>query len=228
MAQPWGLAGAIPFFVASLVLLAVGIRSLQKRWREESVEEEAARLKQFISRQRHDWMNHVQVLLGYLSLDKRDRIKEYLENLAEHAGKERMASECTYPPLAVTLTTLQYREWQRQVQLALEAPLSFMKREDEIRLCRILERVIPWLEQTLKTETDPGPLRVTAVREPQAAVLLMEVDGGTDPLHSLHTRSHEWGRLREDMKEFRGDIRLLTNGRGIEIRCPFSRNRAGR
>jgi hypothetical protein len=225
MVQPWGLTGAIPFFAVSLVLLVMGIRSLRNTWREESAVEEAVRLKNFISRQRHDWMNHVQVLLGYLALGKTDRMKEYLEKLAGSAGQERLVAECKHAPLAVALMTLHHRDWRRNVELKVDTPLSFLKLEDEVRLCRMLGLVVPWLEETLKAEANDHTLVAAIDREAQAAVVTMEVTGGTEPLTSLHTRSHEWAKLRNDIKEHRGELRLLGSGRGIEIRCPLSRNR---
>lgn len=44
---------------------------------------ERRRTIQTLSRYRHDWMNDLQVLLGYIQLNKQDKVKSHLETIGE-------------------------------------------------------------------------------------------------------------------------------------------------
>jgi hypothetical protein len=136
--QPWEMIGSILFFLAALIALLGGIYFSHVKRTEQALVNEAERIKQILSRQRHDWMNHVQVLMGYQSMKKTERIQSYLQKLVHEATKERTISEIRYPPLAVALLTLSYRYQQWDWNVKVESKFQLPNQEDEQHLLRIV------------------------------------------------------------------------------------------
>jgi hypothetical protein len=64
---------------------------------------EAARL---LRRQRHSFLNHLQVISGWLQLDKPERAKRYVEEVARHAAAEGELLGQLSPELALLVAAL--------------------------------------------------------------------------------------------------------------------------
>ncbi|CAJ1003402.1 MULTISPECIES: Spo0B domain-containing protein [Bacillales] len=58
-----------------------------------------------LNRQRHDWLNHVQVLLGYLRLGRLEEGEKYLKRIAELAMQESMVARLNSSLLSVFFLT---------------------------------------------------------------------------------------------------------------------------
>jgi hypothetical protein len=56
-----------------------------------------------INRHRHDWMNDLQVLFGYIQMNRHDRIKEYIGRLSDKLSRESMVSKLADPGLVAYL-----------------------------------------------------------------------------------------------------------------------------
>jgi hypothetical protein len=56
-----------------------------------------------VNRHRHDWMNDLQVLFGYIQMNRHDRIKEYIGRLSDKLSRESMVSKLTDPDLVAYL-----------------------------------------------------------------------------------------------------------------------------
>ncbi|MBD1371767.1 Spo0B domain-containing protein [Hazenella sp. IB182357] len=107
----------------------------------------AAVIQDILAHQRHDLMNHVQVLLGYQSMDKPERIKAYLHKLCAQAETERKLAQFSYAPLAVTLLLLKqhYRRWL--IHLSVHVALPFTDIPLQKRMLDVIQTLLPWLER---------------------------------------------------------------------------------
>lgn len=56
-----------------------------------------------VNRHRHDWMNDLQVLFGYVQMNKQDKIKEYISRLSDKLTRESLVSKLADPNLVAYL-----------------------------------------------------------------------------------------------------------------------------
>ncbi|GAA3408314.1 Spo0B domain-containing protein [Paenibacillus hodogayensis] len=73
---------------------------------------------QTINHLRHDWMNDVQVLYGYLKLKKYDKMRDYMEALKERMSRESGIAKLGIPALIVYLQSFRVRS--RSIRLDVE------------------------------------------------------------------------------------------------------------
>jgi hypothetical protein len=83
---------------------------------------EAETVLRWLSRLRHDWLNEIQVLLGYCSMNKTDRVRPHLLRLAKEMEQERTLSQISHPLLAVALIQLRHHApgWRWQIEFHME------------------------------------------------------------------------------------------------------------
>jgi len=67
--------------------------------------QQAELLLTVLNQQRHDWLNHFQVLLGYLKLGRPDAGEAYLKRVTEETLQESMIARLQCPPLSVFFLT---------------------------------------------------------------------------------------------------------------------------
>ncbi|MGA8941442.1 MAG: Spo0B domain-containing protein [Thermoactinomyces sp.] len=140
--HPFGKLVDFFFFLASIIMLVAGTACLQKRWLEQAKVKEEERAKQVFAELRHDLMNHIQVLMGYLMMRKEEQIKKYLDKLAKQAQTERTVSRLKYAPLAVALLELprHLKEWE--VTLNVAETFGFDRIDDEKVFFVIWQRLL--------------------------------------------------------------------------------------
>jgi hypothetical protein len=73
---------------------------------------------QTINHLRHDWMNDIQVLYGYLKLKKYDKMHDYMETLKDKMFRESGISKLGIPALIVYLQSFKVR--CRSIRLDIE------------------------------------------------------------------------------------------------------------
>jgi hypothetical protein len=88
-------------------------------------EEQLIRL---LNRYRHDWMNDIQVLFGYIQLKKYDNLPDYVDKIRHKIGQESYIARLGVTPLVAYLFA--FREQTDKLQLEVEM-------EDEIRLDKL-------------------------------------------------------------------------------------------
>lgn len=64
-----------------------------------------ATLIQVVNHHRHDWMNDLQVLLGYIQLNKQDKLRGYLDKLLDKLYRESLVSKLGNERLIAYLIT---------------------------------------------------------------------------------------------------------------------------
>lgn len=71
-----------------------------------------------LNRHRHDWMNDLQVLFGYIQMNKQDKIKEYIHRLSDKLTRESLVSKLADPELVAYL--LRFRAVCDRLQLEVD------------------------------------------------------------------------------------------------------------
>lgn len=83
-------------------------------------------LVQTLSHIRHDWMNDIQVLYGYLKLKKYDKMTDYVETIKQKIARESSVSRLGVPALVAYLNSFRVRcrSIRLDVELGAEAQLD--------------------------------------------------------------------------------------------------------
>lgn len=205
------------FLLLVLAGWLVGYLTVRHQLTTEKDFQEASKIKQVLSRQRHDWMNHIQVLMGYQSLKKYDRISRYLQKLVQEARHERNISEIQYPPLAVMLLTLSHRygQWNWKVRIGDDFQLPHI--EEEKHLLYILEQVISWLEKQGKDYSEWTSVDLGIAQEDGCSIVTIEVFHETGALIELSIDLEEWTWINDRVSKWRGKILPLHENQGILV-----------
>ncbi len=211
--QPWGWQIGLPIGFFGLGWLVYGLLSFSYHLHKEVRKQEAREKLALLSRKRHDWMNHVQVLMAYETVKRTEQIQPYLHRLVHQAAAERQLGEVKYPLLALALVQLpsQYPEWQWSV---MSDDSFLLSEEEEEQVADLIQVVTHQLTSIPPPEGEPE----------MKIVLAME---GRQPLFNLVSDHSNWeehlsgqmeqGGLEEELRKHGGEGELLPS-EGILVR----------
>jgi hypothetical protein len=216
-----GLFQAFAVLSSVLIVIAfiVGIVVLDRSKKERERMDEAERMKQMFHHWRHHWMNHVQVMMGYLSLQKPERIQPYLQQLMQEAEQERVILEMKYAPLAIALLTLsdRYPQWKVQVEVGSNFALP---EEEERNLFQIIEIVFPWLEKQATDVADWNQMEVNVEQQSEKVLLGIQIFRVDGHLVYFDFPVHQWEELRHSIRKWNGQV--AVNGKeGLQVIFPL-------
>jgi stage 0 sporulation protein B (sporulation initiation phosphotransferase) len=82
-----------------LVCMVIGLKwkRQQEKLLTEMKEKKDLELIRTLDHHRHDWMNDVQVLFGYIQLNKREKLLAYIERLGDQMKREGLISKLGIP-----------------------------------------------------------------------------------------------------------------------------------
>ena len=149
LVHPFGKSGDVFFFLASWCALFGGIFYLQNLQKIQ----EAEQAKKIFSELRHEWMNHIQVLMGYLMMKREESIKDYLNRLVKQAQTERIISNLSYAPLAVSLLNIRHRLKEWELSLNVSERFRFESVEEEKKFLKIWQQLVAMIEKR-RQQTD--------------------------------------------------------------------------
>ncbi|WP_421616872.1 Spo0B C-terminal domain-containing protein [Brevibacillus sp. TJ4] len=98
-------------------------------------------LLQVLNRQRHDWLNHVQILLGYLHLNRTEQSEAHLRRIAEMAMQESMIARLNNSLLSVFFLTFNAlnKEMLLEVEVCEHVDLSRIALDEQVLFQLIAE-----------------------------------------------------------------------------------------
>jgi hypothetical protein len=120
---------------------------------------------------RHDWMNDIQVLFGYIQLKKIDNLTPYMEKIKAKMQQESLLSKLGIPSLVAYL--LSFRVHNRSMQLEVELVQEIDLRQLPIRSRMVAELIEDTVELFKRHADSSGQ---------EAGVLSLEFDLGEDYL----------------------------------------------
>jgi hypothetical protein len=220
LVEPFGRTGAILFFLVSLLSLWFGIvYSHFQRSKLEAIHE-AERIRRIYSIKRHDWMNHIQVLMGYLMMKKEDRLKMYMQKLVERAGHERNISECRYAPLSALLLILndRFKDWE--IEWNVPNPLRLSEIAAEKKLLQILETLFQFLETKGEAEKGYGKLWISLFQNDPLVQITINWDLEEIP---FRISSLEETALKKKLQRWQAKMETLPERNGMEVACCLGR-----
>jgi stage 0 sporulation protein B (sporulation initiation phosphotransferase) len=128
-------SGAWPVRTGFVIITAIcgyGYIRLEKSRLEEEARVERTRLEhehqinllQVVNRLRHDIMNDIQVLFGYIQLKKYDNLAPYMEKIRVNMHRESILSRLGIPSLVAYIFTFRVQAKSIRLEISLEQELS--------------------------------------------------------------------------------------------------------
>jgi stage 0 sporulation protein B (sporulation initiation phosphotransferase) len=100
---------------------------LEEQARQELNEQEnesQLNILQIVNRLRHDWMNDIQVLFGYIQLKKYDNLPTYMEKIRYSMQQESLLSKLGIPALITYILKFRAQAKAIQLEIGLEQEIS--------------------------------------------------------------------------------------------------------
>lgn len=206
-----GLALGVGWLLVAAGWMRTWMRRLEKQDRERSVREQL----ELLSWQRHDWLNHLQVLMGFTSLNKPERMSSYLQELVHRL---EITSQVEPPQLALRLALLRrdHPEWQWVLEV--EEGLGPLKEKAADQIGWILEATAVWLKPFAEEQGEVRELYLQLSQNPEGWLLRFRPEG------EEKYPTGEWQQLREKIKAYGGEAMLGDSGRFFDIQVPSGRN----
>jgi len=154
------------------------------------VEEEQYKFLTCLSHQRHDWLNHFQVLLGYLKLQRYDLCEEYIKRVTEQTNNESRISSLGIRPLTAYLLT--YNSLHKNVRLEVEVPeivnLTKLPNELQDRVYKLIVGIVEgYSRHSLSNDGQPNVLLLLIKKLEKALYISVEYEGALEDRETLHT-----------------------------------------
>ncbi|WP_117170430.1 Spo0B domain-containing protein [Paraliobacillus sediminis] len=120
---------------------------------------------------RHDWMNELQLIMGYAQLGKLDKVQQKIEQSVERAVSERKMQNMSLPKMVLWLTQFNWRfdNYQLTHIINTSETLSI----DDQKLYEQLERImVHFTKYCMKTEMYHGTINIQQLNNQQLKIQL--------------------------------------------------------
>jgi stage 0 sporulation protein B (sporulation initiation phosphotransferase) len=190
---------------------------------QPSAAEEQERSKLYLrtlNHQRHDFMNDIQVIFGYLRLNKYDKILDFVENMKHKAERESMISKLGSSELSLYLHSFRARH---SLELEVEMDQAVNLAELPIEPDLIGHLTISLIESVVCLGRGSESLEKVALElytEEDALYVCLELYGSTDveELEEAVARSVEPYR---DLLRLQLDTRIDQHWATVEVAVPL-------
>lgn len=202
------------WLAASIIVLHRGERLQHKR-------ESERQLIRTLSHHRHDWMNELQVLYGYIRLKKIEKLQDYVDKIKETAMQESYISKLGDSELAAYL--LGFRVDKRNMALEIEF-------EQEIELqalplpvkktARLLREAIELFDRyATPGDGEPNVLSLSLAVEEDGYLLFDFVyQGGYEERELRSALAAKWKAFAAEAEE---ESEYSENRAVVTVRLPF-------
>ena len=145
-----------------------------------TISEERHRFLESLSLQRHDWLNHVQVIMGYLKLKRYDLCEDYMLKITEMTNNESRIAALGHDELVSFLLT--YPALHKEMKLEFQVPklinLNGFGHDEKQRFCYLVRGIIEtYREFSLPNEGLPNSLVIELQALDHALFLAVEYEG---------------------------------------------------
>lgn len=145
--------------------------------RADEALENDLRLLRLFNRYRHDWMNDIQIVFGYIKLKKYDKLLDLMGKINEKVRQESLVSKLGNPSLIVHLLTFQAEVKELQLTMTMDEEIR-MEGEPEAEWIRYA--LARFREQALAHPEEPNALELAWHRTDAGITLSMRYAGGYD------------------------------------------------
>ncbi|WP_182200467.1 Spo0B domain-containing protein [Paraliobacillus salinarum] len=115
---------------------------------------------------RHDWMNELQIILGYAQMGKLDKVEEKIKSSVEIAEKERELQRLPLPKTALRIIQLKcyYENFRIDFLIQQEGTIS----ADDDQLVTQLDQLMNYfVEHSIKTTLYHGTIKLHQAKDSQ-------------------------------------------------------------
>lgn len=176
---------------------------------------------------RHDWMNEIQVLYGYLKMEKYDKLHDYMGSLKEKLIQESLFFRALPSPLVVYVQS--FRSRCRLVRLEVEAEPELelsLKRGMRVEEARIVTGAIVTILETFAdlpdalSDGEPGSLLLRLSVSGHMLAIGFEYTGSCDS-SALERQWRQWLESAE-ASLFESEIAADEEGIVLDLYMPLN------
>lgn len=225
--QPWGKTGQWLFVLLSIAAVTISYFFLRRSIQSEEQRRQALLIGELAAMKRHDLLNHVQLLMSYVSMNRPEKVKEYLQRMTEQANQERKLTEFTLPDLVSYLMLLPYtyKRWKWSLDVTGEIKKICLSQQKQ--LLSILPIFIKKLNQMGANQTRWETIKLRITGEEDKLIVLLEVldsEGGWIPLFPTEQKWREFSTLfhRTDFQ-----VETVENPFGVQLEWKASKDKRG-
>lgn len=170
----------------------MGEMNLENQPLDPSFEEED-KLLESLRHQRHDWLNHFQVLLGYLKLGRYDFCEEYIRKVTENTNRDSRVAQLGFKPLVVYLLTFNalHKEMVLEVELPQTIDLTKFPHLDRNRTYQLIKGMIEIYQEYSQSDDGSGNMLEVCIQiVGESLYISTEFEGTLDEagcLTSIHS-----------------------------------------
>lgn len=184
----------IAWAAAASIASAWSARKLGERRQQAAVWQVEQTAIQMLNHHRHDWMNELQILYGYIRLGKHDKSVQCVERIKERMQQDSKLSKLGIPSLVFYLHS--YRTLNHSLQLEVEIV-------DHIQLDRltpamadnlteaVIRTVNAFQQEEKSARGEDRLLTITFMQQEHELALIFEGDGPFDNPHRLKLQIEE-------------------------------------
>lgn len=193
-----------------LLLLFAGYVIMEQR---RAAEERKQLLESFqrmaaatLGHHRHDWMNDLQILYGYIQLGKYDKLKDCVERIKERMAADSKISRLGIPSLVFYLHSFREMNGSIQLEVQIQDDLTLgesLSSEDAEQLTEAIMETIRFYQFTGRSSWGELPkLKLELSRMGDEIIAVFEREGCTsDPNGLLKRHLEEWNYGKRVMVE---------------------------
>lgn len=197
----WVFPRTILFILLVVWLTAVFVllSKYEKKQRERELQESRQVQQNFfmdvLSHQRHDWMNELQLIFGYVRMGKHDRVEQIVTRVSEEMHKEGRIAKLGLPKLVFYLMT--FKGENREIALRIQADGelryagSLTSEEQEALIQAVRSGMAAYRYSGLAAKASVPALRVVFGEEDEEAILLIEPESDPEAVPVLHRAVEE-------------------------------------
>lgn len=173
--QPWGIKGNFLFGIFTMGMMIATISYIKNQVTKEWKQKQAKMIEDLATQKRHDWMNHVQVLLGYTAMKRPERVQHYLERLVEVAHQERKWTEFTSSELVSFLILIPYTYKRWKWNLLAVGELRKISEKIQQQILQSLPVFIETVQEMGANQYDWDTIELGFVQEESKMIITLEV-----------------------------------------------------
>ncbi|WP_112181480.1 Spo0B domain-containing protein [Paraliobacillus zengyii] len=158
---------------------------------------------------RHDWMNELQLIMGYAQMGKLDKVQKKIEDSVERAVSERSLQNMPLPKTVLWLTQFNWRF--DNFQLTNTINISEALTVNDFELYDRLERImVHFTKYCMKTEMYHGTINVQQLNNEQLKIQLT-FSGIFEKSHELKNKiEHSDELLNVEIEKSQHDHEIFT------------------
>lgn len=215
-----GLAPSAVLRFGALALMAAAGYILYVLSQKRDKQRQQTELLQVLSLYRHEWMNHIQVLMGYIGLGKPERIQEYMGKIKAKVHQESCLSKLGVPELALYYYTFALHHRSLALELELEQEITLEHLPDSgVQAGKLIIALIELFASEALPDSEQHNALSLSFDQEEAGILLDFIYEG--PLSAqfdgkLSELSRRYGIAGQHMEQERTE-----EGLGLAVRLPF-------